>query len=221
MNGLKKVWEQERYYCLIAVLMGVVFTALFTAYTSKSYAEEIQNGISDKVVRFHVLANSDELEDQTLKLLVRDKILSVYGNILSVCEDKADTLKKLEQEQNNIRLLAQETVWEQGYTYAVSVSVIQEHFPFKQYEDVVFPAGIYDGLRIEIGEAVGENWWCVLYPQMCYVDATLGYSTSESYELLENTLSEEELIVVSAMTQEQVIPKLKWKIVEWWQSKGE
>ena len=92
----------------------------------------------------------------------------------------------------------------QGYAYPVRVSLVREEFPFKKYGDLIFPAGVYDALRIEIGEAKGKNWWCVLYPQMCYVDAAWGYSTEESHVRLQNTLTKEEFLVVSAMEQKKV-----------------
>ena len=94
--------------------------------------------------------------------------------------------------------------------------IAREEFPFKKYGDLIFPAGVYDALRIEIGEAKGKNWWCVLYPQMCYVDAAWGYSTEESHVRLQNTLTKEEFLVVSAMEQKKVTPKIKCRLVELW-----
>ena len=177
----------------------------------------IQNGIAAKVVRFHVLANSDSEEDQTLKLAVRDRILQDYGERLERCENKEKTLQALENMEQEICETALQEVIRQGYDYPVSVSLVREEFPFKKYDDLIFPAGVYDALRIEIGEAEGQNWWCVLYPQMCFVDAAWGYSTEESHRKLENTLTEEEFLIVSALEQEKLTPKIKLKILEFWQ----
>lgn len=216
---VKELWQKEKYYWCGAVVIGVLFTIFFSVHMTKDYATNIQNGIEAKVVRFHVLANSDGAEDQELKLKVRDKILEHYGELLSDCENKEETLEALENVKEDICEVAQDEVFANGYEYPVTVSIVREEFPKKVYEDFTFPAGVYDALRVEIGESAGENWWCVLYPQMCYVDATWGYATDESVVKLENSLTEEEFLVVSAMGQDDNLPKLKLKIVDWWQSK--
>lgn len=210
-------WQREWKYWLGALVFGVGF--FLAMQGTRSYAEEIQSGISAKVVRFHVLANSDDAEDQALKLVVRDRILQEYRTLLQDCGTKEESLKMLANAKQAIAETAAATVREQGYTYPVRVSLVREEFPMKQYDTLVFPAGVYDALRIEIGAAAGQNWWCVLYPQMCFVDAAWGYSTEESHMRLENTLTQEEFLVVSAMEQEKVTPKLKCKIVELWQER--
>ncbi|KXL54058.1 stage II sporulation protein R [Anaerotignum neopropionicum] len=219
MGSVKELWKKEKWYWCGAVVIGIAFSAAFGAQWTKGYSEMIQNGISAKVVRFHVLANSDSDEDQALKLKVRDKVLEDYGALLSDAQSKEETLAALDAVKEEICKSAQAEVLAQGYDYPVSVSLVREDFPFKRYDDYIFPAGVYDALRIEIGEAEGRNWWCVLYPQMCYVDASWGFSTQESYERLENTLTEEEFLIVTAMEQDKITPKVKFKIVEWWQER--
>ncbi|MBR3909913.1 MAG: stage II sporulation protein R, partial [Anaerotignum sp.] len=140
-----------------------------------------------------------------------------YGELLTACENKEETLAALEGAQQKICATAAAEVMEQGYEYPVRVSLVREEFPFKKYDELIFPAGVYDALRIEIGEGAGQNWWCVLYPQMCFVDAAWGYSTEESHTRLQNALTEEEFLVISALEQEQVMPKIKLKILEFWQ----
>ncbi len=214
----QELWQKEKYHWAGAVIVGVIFTSCFSAYLGQSYSQTIQTGIADKVVRFHVLANSDSAEDQALKLKVRDKILATYGEELALYETKEETLAELTKLSEEICEVAQQEVFENGYEYSVAVSIVQEDFPIKTYEDIAFPSGVYDALRIEIGMYEGENWWCVLYPQMCYVDATWGYGTKESHDRLESTLSDEEYLVVSAMESEEALPKIKFKIVEFFQN---
>lgn len=214
---LKDLWEKEKWYWCLAVVLGVVFSLIFGAHWTKGYSEMIQNGIAGKVVRFHVLANSDSEADQALKLAVRDRVLQEYGSLLTACENKGETLAALEKMQQEICETAAAEVSAQGQEYPVRVSLVREEFPFKKYDDLIFPAGVYDALRIEIGEAEGQNWWCVLYPQMCFVDAAWGYSTEESHVRLQNTLTEEEYLIVSALEQEAITPKIKLKILELWQ----
>lgn len=213
---IRELWKKEKWYWLTAVVIGVLFSLIFGAHWTKGYSEMIQNGIAAKVVRFHVLANSDSAEDQRLKLAVRDRILQEYGDLLENCESKEETLQALERVQQEICETALQEVSEQGYDHPVRVSLVREEFPFKKYDDLIFPAGIYDALRIEIGEAEGQNWWCVLYPQMCFVDAAWGYATEESHHRLENTMTEEEFLIISALEQEKLTPKIKLKIVEFW-----
>ena len=211
------LWRAEKWYWLTAVVIGVMFSLIFGAHWTKGYSEMIQNGIAAKVVRFHVLANSDSEADQTLKLAVRDRVLQEYGDLLESCENKAETLRILEGAKQEICETVLKEVTAEGYDYPVRVSLVREEFPFKRYDDLIFPAGVYDALRIEIGEAEGQNWWCVLYPQMCFVDAAWGYTTEESHARLQNTLTEEEFLIVSVLEQEEKLPKLKLKLLEFWQ----
>lgn len=213
---LKELWQKEKWYWLAAVVLGVLLSLLFAAHWTEGYADMIQKGIGGKVVRFHVLANSDSEADQALKLAVRDRVLQEYGDLLETCTSKEETLAALKNAQQEISETAEAEVLAQGYAYPVRVSLVREEFPFKKYGDLIFPAGVYDALRIEIGEAKGKNWWCVLYPQMCYVDAVWGYSTEESHVRLQNTLTKEEFLVVSAMEQKKVTPKIKCRLVELW-----
>ena len=211
------LWREEKWYWLTAVVIGVMFSLNFGAHWTKGYSEMIQNGIAAKVVRFHVLANSDSEADQSLKLAVRDRVLQEYGALLENCGNKAETLCLLEEAEQEICETALAEVIAQGYNYPVRVSLVREEFPFKRYDDLIFPAGVYDALRIEIGEAEGQNWWCVLYPQMCFVDAAWGSITEKSHTRLKNTLTEEEFLIVSALEQEEKLPKLKLKLLELWQ----
>lgn len=212
------IWKKERNYIWIAFLAGIACCVWYGVTQTKCYATQIQQGLSTKVVRFHVLANSDDAKDQALKLDVRDKVLEVFGEKLAQCQSKAETLSFLQNSQTEICRIATEEVQRQGYNDKVSVSLVKEQFPQKAYGDLVFPAGIYDALRIEIGAAEGHNWWCVLYPQMCYVDATWSQPTQESHVRLQNALTKEEFLVVSAMEQQKTMPKIKLKVVELWQN---
>ena len=164
---LKELWQKEKWYWLAAVVLGVLLSLLFAAHWTEGYADMIQKGIGGKVVRFHVLANSDSEADQALKLAVRDRVLQEYGDLLETCTSKEETLAALKNAQQEISETAEAEVLAQGYTYPVRVSLVREEFPFKKYGDLIFPAGVYDALRIEIGEAKGKNWWCVLYPGLC------------------------------------------------------
>jgi stage II sporulation protein R len=126
--------------------------------------------IYDNVLRLHVLANSDSSEDQALKLEVRDRILEETATLFKDCKTKDEAREAVESNLDKIREIAEQTVREAGYEYGVSVSLGEEEYPTKNYEECCFPAGEYLSLRVMIGEAEGENWWCVLFPPLC-IDA--------------------------------------------------
>ena len=126
--------------------------------------------IYDNVLRLHVLANSDSSADQSLKLEVRDRILEETATLFKDCKTKDEAREAVESNLDKIREIAEQTVREAGYEYGVSVSLGEEEYPTKNYEECCFPAGEYLSLRVMIGEAEGENWWCVLFPPLC-IDA--------------------------------------------------
>ncbi|MBR2346436.1 MAG: stage II sporulation protein R [Clostridia bacterium] len=126
--------------------------------------------IYDNVLRLHVLANSDSSADQSLKLEVRDRILEETATLFKDCKTKDEAREAVESNLDKIREIAEQTVREAGYDYSVSVSLGEEEYPTKNYEECCFPAGEYLSLRVMIGEAEGENWWCVLFPPLC-IDA--------------------------------------------------
>lgn len=149
--------------------------------------------IYDSVVRLHVLANSDSAEDQALKLKVRDAVLEVSADILSGCESRADAIAALEGSAEDIRLAALGVIACEGYDYGVTVKLCEEQYPTKNYESVCFPSGEYMSLQVCIGEAQGQNWWCVLFPKLCLSAATKAESeqafvqaglTPEQYKII-------------------------------------
>ncbi|MBR2381661.1 MAG: stage II sporulation protein R [Clostridia bacterium] len=123
--------------------------------------------IYESVVRLHVLANSDSDEDQALKLTVRDAILSYVSPLVIDSKSREEAIEILNGELTNIEKLAKNVVLEQGYGYSVEVTLTLEDYPTRNYEAMSFPAGEYVSLRVLIGEAEGENWWCVLFPPLC------------------------------------------------------
>jgi stage II sporulation protein R len=190
-------------FLLIAV--GVI------AVCCNAYSKNVQKGISDGVIRFHVLANSDDEEDQRLKLKVRDEVLSCLEAELSTCESREETVGVIESNLDKIQLYAENVVKDNGYDYPVKVEMSRDTFPTKKYGDVTLPAGEYDALRIEIGKAEGHNWWCVMFPPLCYVDITKNESPQEDKRLLKENMSDEEYSIITSDTTEV---KLKFKIIE-------
>lgn len=220
MENIGEQFKKDKKIILISVVAGLLFTFVWGIHETKAYSDTIQSGIAEKVVRFHVLANSDEAFDQNLKLAVRDRILKEMGPGLQKCENVKETKELLKSSFGKIRETSLDEIQKQGYDYDVKVSLQKDAFPLKHYGDLTFPAGIYEALRVEIGKAEGNNWWCVMFPPMCYVDAACGEVTEYSKVQLSGKLTAEEYVVITAMEEKKgVCPKVKFKIVEWWQEK--
>lgn len=134
--------------------------------------ELVYEDIVNEIIRFHVLANSNSEEDQNLKLKVRDKVVEFVSYNLKDCTSIDDSRKFIIDNKSQIESIAQEVVNENGYSYNVTSELSRENFPDKVYGDVVFPQGEYEAYRILIGDAKGENWWCVMFPPLCFVDGT-------------------------------------------------
>lgn len=134
--------------------------------------ELVYEDIVNEIIRFHVIANSDSDEDQSLKLKVRDKVVEFVSSSLRNCESLDDARNFLISNKSEIESIAKSVVDENGYSYNVTSTLSRENFPDKVYGDVVFPQGEYEAYRILIGEAKGQNWWCVMFPPLCFVDGT-------------------------------------------------
>jgi len=122
--------------------------------------------IYDGVIRLHVIASSDSAEDQALKLDVRDAVLEATASMTVGCEDFESAISVLGREEN-LRALedtARAVISEAGYSYDAKVTLTEERYPRRSYDSLCFPSGTYTSMRVLIGEAEGENWWCVLFP---------------------------------------------------------
>ncbi len=148
------------------------------------------NAIRDKVVRLHVLANSDSEQDQALKLLVRDAVTEAAAGWLDGADGEGEALALAQAYLPQLQAVAQQTVYENGYTYPVKATVCEMYFDTRQYDEVTMPAGVYDAVRFEIGDGNGKNWWCVIYPPLCI-------RSSVKEQALSDTLSEREMSIVS------------------------
>lgn len=187
---------------------------LFLVYfivCSFNYSNAVTNDISNSIFRLHIIANSNNVEDQNLKYKVRNNILQYMNTIIGEENSKEKIMETILLHLDNFKNIAQNTIYDNGYTYKVSVKIGNFEFPTKTYGDISFPPGNYDALRIEIGEAKGENWWCVMFPPLCFVDVTSGIVPEESKEILESELTDEEYELICNNSEEF---KVKFKIVE-------
>ena len=197
------------------VKMVIILSFLLFIYTSIcafSYAQNISTDIADSVFRLHVIANSDSQEDQNLKYIVRDNLLKYMNKLCINCKSKEEAINLARKNENEFRNIALSTIKEQGYDYDVKINIGNFEFPTKYYGDISLPSGYYDALRVEIGEAKGQNWWCVMFPPLCFVDISSGVVPEESKEVLQDSLTEEEFALISDKSSDEI--QFKFKLLE-------
>lgn len=194
-----------------AILLLFLFL-LFFFISAYSYATSVSADISNSIFRLHVIANSDSEEDQNLKYKVRDSLLEYMNSICSETPSKEEALQIVSNNIDNFYSIAQQTIKDNGFEYPVNITVGKYDFPTKQYGDISLPAGTYDALRVEIGTASGRNWWCVMFPPLCFVDVSSGVVPDSSKELLEENMSKEEYDLITTSYNNNI--SFKFKIVE-------
>ena len=201
---------------IILILIALLF--LYTITCALGYSQAVSSDISDSVFRLHVLANSNSEEDQALKYKVRDNLLNYMNNICSDCKTKEEAINIVTEYKEKFRDIAIKTVRDEGYSYDVNIEIGNFEFPTKQYGDISLPAGYYDALRVKIGDAEGQNWWCVMFPSLCFIDISSGVVPEESKEDLQNVLSDEEYSLISDNSNFGV--KFKFKLLEFFANSG-
>lgn len=205
--NMKASVRSENHLKVVEIILLLVL-AVFLA--SGASAVQTQDELAEKVVRLHVLANSDSEEDQALKLQVRDAVLSRAEYLLEAASDRKEAEGILRGQLLEFESVARETIREAGYDYPVSVELMDTEFPTKRYTGFVLPAGEYLALRVLIGEAEGQNWWCVVYPPLC-----AAVSMNVPVTALAIGFSEEE---IGLITEENPRYELKFKTVELWET---
>ncbi len=160
--------------------------------TLSARAQILQPSIADKVLRFHVLANSDSKADQAVKLQVRDAIGAYLQPLLKESQTLASSESIVADNLDQIVTIANDTLRENGYYYGAAARICTTGFPEKTYGAYTFPAGTYDALEVTLGEGDGHNWWCVLYPNMCFRGSVYEVIDADSSEALKEVLSADE-----------------------------
>lgn len=187
----------------IALMLGA---ALFL--TSGALALQTGDQLAEKVVRLHVIANSDSDADQALKLQVRDRVLERAEALLRQCESRQDAEKLLQSRLFELRRIALEEIRANGFDYDAAVRLTEMEFPTREYDSFALPAGNYLALRVVIGEGAGKNWWCVVFPPLC-----AAASADVPASALAAGLSEEQVGLIT----EADGYVLKSKLVEFWE----
>ncbi len=170
----------------------VMFVMIGVAAVRSRDQLEVQQHLAQEIIRFHVRANSDSEADQQLKLLVKGAVVDYLRPLLEKSSSVEESRQILSDCMPEIQSIAKQVLAENQSEYEVTVYFENSYFPMKSYGDITLPPGEYEAFRIDIGQAQGKNWWCVLYPPLCFVDATSGTLPESSKEQLKNVLTDEE-----------------------------
>lgn len=192
----------RKWICLLLAVFAVSGTVV------GNIAVQQQRALAQKVVRLHVRANSDSERDQAVKLRVRDSVLQQVQHLTAQCVSSDEALGVL---ADNLAVLAQtaaDTLYKEGRNEAVTVSLCREEFPTRVYDTFSLPAGNYTALRVDIGQAAGHNWWCVVFPTLCMSATTEGMEQTAAAA----GFSEQELTLITEQAPQVTV---KFRLLEW------
>ena len=193
------------------ILLFLLF--LYISISAISYVNAVSSDIENSVFRLHVIANSDSKEDQDLKYKVRDNLIEYMNSLCKDVTSKEESIKISKLHEEDFLNIANNTIKENGYSYPVTIEFGNFSFPTKDYGDISLPAGYYDALRVKIGEAKGQNWWCVMFPPLCFVNVSSGIVPEESKELIKQELNDEEYSIVTKEDSSNI--QFKIGLIEW------
>ncbi len=195
-------------FTIISILLTI-----FLFINAVSYVNAVSSNLSDGVFRLHVIANSDSEEDQLLKYKVRDSLIKYMNEICKDVSSKQEAMSIAKKHIDDFYNIANDVIVDNGYDYPVNIAFGKYDFPTKKYGDISLPAGVYDALRVEIGTASGQNWWCVMFPPLCFVDVSSGIVPDSSKELLQENLPAEDYNLITDSGNSSEL-KFKFKLVE-------
>lgn len=204
------------FCCTLFFLNGVFVAALGSRPQVLAVAPSIQEGLAKQLLRLHVIANSDSACDQEAKQIVKNGLVVYMESFLAEVDSKEDAMNEISYHIPELQEEATKILRELGYHYNVTISLGPATFPIKVYGDITLPAGEYDALRVQLGEAKGKNWWCILFPNLCYVDTTHQIVPEDSKHKLQAILTEEEYHAITKKTGKTKV-EVKFKLWEWFQ----
>ncbi len=198
------------------LLIILLLLTLYIFISAISYVNAVSENIANSVFRLHVIANSDSEQDQILKLKVRDELLNYMNELSKTCSSKEEVKNLAIEHQKDFLEIAQKVIIDCGFNYTVNVEIGVSDFPTKCYGDISFPAGTYDALKVKIGNAEGQNWWCVMFPPLCFVDVSSGIVPESSKQEIKENLGDEEYNLISKTDHAEI--SFKFKLIEFFQN---
>lgn len=196
---------------LVLICLGLLIVSLNSATNHTQAGWQRQSSTQDvpeDLIRLHVIANSDSPEDQAVKLRVRDAVLVYLKPILAECSTPEQAIAEIGNRQQAIRKIANQVLGAQGMPYQAQLEIGRFDFPVRSYGQMVVPAGEYQAVRLLLGQASGRNWWCVLFPPLCFIDINTAVTAPPAEE------------GPDAASQEKPKIELRWKIAEWWNARN-
>lgn len=190
---------------MVKIIKNTVWGIVLAALVCMGICEALAEDISKSVVRLHVVANSDDAVDQRIKYMVRDGVLQCAKACMGEGEWR---LSDAELHRDVLQLAANDILEKQGAPYGARVVVGRFSFPTKEYENITLPAGEYDAVRVVLGDGKGQNWWCVLYPPLCFTKSAQGGISEEDKSRLYDEMGEGAYGVVSG-TEVTIVPAVK------------
>ena len=151
------------------------FIAIAIVAVSVVFCGQTQNPSNDDYMRIHITANSNSQQDQDIKYLVKDAVVKYLAPFIANCDTKEKAEKMLLNSLDGIETVADKTLKSAGFNYTSKASVKNENFPTRSYQSLTLESGFYDALIIELGSGKGDNWWCVVYPPLCFTGEGVGY----------------------------------------------
>ena len=208
----RRKYREDRFRTgLFLFLLIFIGTSTVLVKANSIHSKNLQLDIAQEVIRFHVIANSDSNEDQALKMEVKEILVQKLSPLLNHTNSIEEAREVLNKNLNFIENLTTLVIKRRGYDYPVTVTLEENYFPLKIYGEYTFPPGYYEALRVQIGKAEGKNWWCVMFPPLCFVDETYSVVDESSGNKLKNVLTEEEY---NALINKKTPIKIKFKIFD-------
>lgn len=204
--------RQHRLKIVGIVIMVAATGILMYLYGEATKGQRQQRAIAEQIIRLHVIANSDTDEDQELKMKVKETIVTYLRGEMQDAISVDEARQAIREHLPEIEEIAAEKMRAEGYEYTAEATLGESYFPVKEYGDLTFPAGNYEALRVRLGESAGHNWWCVMYPSLCFVDSTYQVVPDASKERLKDSLTSEEYDSLLDGGEEV---SYSWKAGEW------
>lgn len=170
---MKKVFYLSTLVIGLMVFLGCTSSQVNKVSASNEIVYDYES-VQNEIIRFHVIANSDSDTDQELKLKVRDEVIKFLSPLLDKSSSIEESRKILKENDEEVKKIAKKVIKENGYEYGVESQLSRENFPEKIYGNIILPQGEYEAYRILIGKSSGQNWWCVMFPPLCFIDVTKG-----------------------------------------------
>ena len=215
------MWQQYKQRIIkeakilgVAVCAGVLL-AVGVAAASFFYARAAQRGIAEGVLRFHVVAHSNAPQDQAIKDIVATRVLAAFAQDLAPLQSVAESRQAIYAQLPSLADYARAVLREHDVYMPVTAQLTRAFFPTVAYGELVFPPGMYYALQVTLGQAAGRNWWCLMFPPLCYLEMT---GTDQTQQVLRYTVSAEGFRLISHQEQPPAV-RVRFRVVEWWQSR--